>query len=64
MVCAVCLSIFLVINFNPSLDINNHTPSKVLGEITVQPLKFENGLVISSHTLLGTRLLIHNGINP
>ena len=26
---------------------------------TVQPLKFANGYVISSHTLRGMRLLIH-----
>ena len=29
---------------------------------TVQPLKFRNGQVISSHTLLGVWLLIHAGI--
>ena len=29
---------------------------------TVQPLMFENGWVISSHTLLGMRLRIHNKI--
>ena len=28
----------------------------------VQPLKFRNGYVISSHTLLGMWLLIHAGI--
>ena len=28
----------------------------------VQPLKFRNGWVISSHTLLGMWLLIHAGI--
>ena len=28
----------------------------------MQPLKFANGLVISTHTLLGMRLLIHTGI--
>ena len=32
----------------------------------LQPLKFGNGSVISSHTLLGMRLLIHAGVkvNP
>ena len=36
---------------------------KVWDEITsVQPLKFMNGLVIPSHTLLGVWLLIHAGI--
>ena len=33
---------------------------------TVQPLKFGNGYIISSHTLFGLRLLIHAGnkVNP
>ena len=29
---------------------------------TVQPLKFENGYVVSSHTLVDMRLLLHAGI--
>ena len=44
----------------------NHIHYKVWDEITypfpVQPLKFRNGWVISSHTLHGMWLLIHAGI--
>ena len=38
-------------------EIAYHTQTSVM-----QPLKLWNGLVISSHTLLGIHLLIHSGI--
>ena len=48
---------------------NNNIYHKVYDEITysfqtsmVAPLKFENVLLISSHTLLGMWLVIHAGI--
>ena len=47
--------------------ISNYIHHKVWNEITypftnLLPLKFENGLVISSHTLLGMLLLIHTSM--
>ena len=60
------------IKFNLSMDwISNYIHHKVLNEITYpfpnfQPLKFGNGQIISSHTLLGMWLLSHteNEVNP
>ena len=53
------------INFNPGMytQLHPHHNNKAWGEITYRFPNFNrNGYVLSSHTLLGMRLLTHTGI--